>query len=66
MSHRRRLAVLLLAALGLLAVPAATSAAPLDELGPSGRTGLGLGSSGRHLVCYAPGFATWVICIDYP
>ena len=66
MKIRRTLFVLAAVALGL--VPSVAAASPVDLLGPATDTVSDAvpGPSGQHLVCYAPGFTDWVVCVDYP
>lgn len=77
MSVRRRLIVAAaLAAVGTAAPLTALAAGPepVDSPLRSSVAGVGTGpdldgiggGSGQHLVCYAPGFAEYTICVDYP
>ena len=75
-ARRRLIAAGALAAIGISAPLAALAAGPEPVDGPvrSSVAGVGVGpdldgiggGSGQHLVCYAPGFAEYTICIDYP
>lgn len=63
----RRRIFLVLAALVLAIVPGvAASSAVADEGSALATSVPSIGPSGQHLVCYAPGFTHWVVCIDYP
>ncbi len=68
--NRRRLLLVGAALVASLLPGVAVAATPDDVVAsvPPDATSLwpGLGNSGQHLVCYAPGFTDWVVCVDYP
>lgn len=63
-----RRTVFVLAALALGLIPSVAAASPVDHVGPAADAASDAipGPSGQHLVCYAPGFTDWVVCVDYP
>lgn len=63
---RRRGRILAVLVAAFVAAPAVATASPVDDVGRVTLMYPAIGNSGRHFVCYAPGFASWVICIDYP